>query len=147
VNRTLLLPIGILLAAGLLTSAFARPLAPPRAEGEISEQMEVISAGMKQIRRSLREEGKEEHCLGVLAEMQAAALRARLATPPMATTLPEGDRAAFVRDYRKTMVELLTKMLALEVALLDREEAAITAAFQAVRAMEDSGHERFTKDG
>lgn len=150
-KRSVLAALSVALPLPLLAS-FALPLTAPAAayaadESPIAEQMEIISAGMKQLRRALREEGQQEQCLTILAEIEKAALYAKVLTPPMAESLPEGDRPKFVADFRKTMVELITKMLALETALIDGETEAITAAFQALRAMEDSGHERFTEDG
>ena len=44
------------------------------------------------------------------------------------------------------MVDFLMRQLELEAALLDGNPEAIKAAFESLRAMEDTGHERFAPE-
>lgn len=118
-----------------------------RHEDPLHEHMEDIEHGLKRMRRILQDPTKRAECLEALVGMEHAALEAKQGTPPMTEKLPEAERAAFVTNYRKMATELIGKMLALEVALLDDEQPAIDAAFKELRGMEDKGHERFTEDG
>ena len=83
----------------------------------------------------------------LLVDAQRAVIEAKQMVPPLAEKQPEAERAAFVAAYRKTICELLTKLLELEVALIDGDQARIDEAYKRVRSMEDAGHERFTEDG
>jgi hypothetical protein len=117
-----------------------------QAESPLEERMEAIEAELGAIRRAIRDEATYPDALAAIARMEAATLAAKLLPPPMAATLPEADRPRFLRDYRKMMVDMVAAELALETALLDGDGEAIGAAFKALRAFEDAGHERFTRD-
>lgn len=114
---------------------------------EIAEQMEIVSGGLKRLRRTLKDSAQRTESLAILAEVERAALAAKQGTPPMTDTLPEGEREAFVTAYRKTIAELLTRMLELEVALLDADLEKAQELYERVKAMENLGHARFTEDG
>jgi hypothetical protein len=116
------------------------------AESPLVEPMEAIETELGAIRRAIRDEATYPDALAAVARMEAATLAAKLLPPPMATALPEADRPPFLRDYRKMMVDMVAAELALETALLDGDGEAIGAAFRALRAFEDEGHERFTRD-
>ena len=98
---------------------------------------------VERVRAELKEEG-----FGVLCEIDVqATLRAKLLQPPMAARVPEEERAAFLHDYRKMLVEMLADEVALEAKLLDGDLEAARELFKSVRAYEDEGHDRFTDDG
>jgi hypothetical protein len=109
--------------------------------------MEVVEESLGRLRRALRDEGSLEEGLAAVAAMQEATLKAKLLEPPLAALRPEAERAAFVRDYRKMLVQMLEAELAVETALLDGDREAARTRFQALRAFEDQGHERFTEGG
>lgn len=142
--RSRLLPalLPTLALAGLV--AFAAPRAD---EGPIGTHMEVIEGAMKKLRRAVPDPEQRAACLELVVEIESAALEAKQGVPPMAEKLPEGERAAFGAAYRKEMVQLMTRVLELETALIDGEQEAIDTAYRKLRAMEDSGHERFTDEG
>lgn len=152
-------PLSALCAAGLALSPalFAPPgglvrqeAAPEHAQephSPLSEAMEVVEESLGRLRRALRDEGSLEEGLAAVAAMQEATLKAKLLEPPLAALRPEAERAAFVRDYRKMLVQMLEAELAVETALLDGDREAARTRFQALRAFEDQGHERFTEGG
>ena len=123
------------------------PAAQEEPADPLTEAMEAIEESLGRLRRALREDAQVEEGLAAVADMQAAALRAKLLAPPLLARAPEGERAGLLRDYRKLMIELVSSQLALETALLDGDLEAARELFKEVRAFEDRGHERFTEDG
>ena len=113
---------------------------------ELEEHMERIEGAVKSLRRSLRDPANLEQSLALVTDIQAATIAAKGLTPHMAESVPEAERAAFVGAYRGMMLDFLDHQIVLERALLAGDEEAVTAAFKEVRDMEDTGHERFTKE-
>lgn len=120
--------------------------AQAEAEGPLQIAMEAIEENLGRLRRALREDADVPEALAAVAAMQEATLRAKLLEPPMAAKIPEAERPAFLRDFRKLLIRLATTQLALETALLDGDLESARALFKEVRAFEDQGHERFTED-
>ena len=113
-------------------------------ETELEEHMHKIEDSLRKLRRSLRDESKRDASLEEIAAMQREALEAKLLTPSMAEALPAAERAAMIRAFRRTMVDVIAGQLELEAAILDGDQEAARAAFRKVHDMEDAGHERFT---
>jgi hypothetical protein len=150
VNKLVLILV-LLLAAPAVRAALHRQeegAGQPASEDALKLAMETIEHGLGRLRRALREDQPDvEGGLAAVAGMQEATLRAKLLLPPMAAGVPEAERAGFVREYRRMLVELATAELALEAALLEGDLPSARERFQEVRAFEDAGHERFTEDG
>ncbi len=113
---------------------------------ELAKQMEQLEDLLRSMRKNLRAEGSQSEALAALVEIEGLALACKALTPEAAAKLPEAERAAFVGAYRRTMVDFLMRQLELEAALLDGDASAVQAAFERLRAMEDSSHERFAPE-
>jgi len=123
-----------------------RPEKEHHEESELEEHMERIERSVKALRRSLRDPALAAESLQTLAEIQAQTLACKPLTPAATARLPEGEREAFVKAYRKAMIDFLTRQLELEAALLEGDEEAVKTAFDAFREMEDPSHERFAPE-
>lgn len=130
----------------LFNTGAAQAQEPAHEHNELEESMEKIKGGVRKLRRSLKSAESDADSLMAIAGIQAAALTAKGESPRMTGSLPEAERAAFIVAYRKQMIELLQSMLTLESALLDGNREAATAAFDAMRGLEDPAHERFIQD-
>ena len=108
--------------------------------------MEGIEDAIKHLRRSLRDPANLERSLELVVTLQTETFACKALTPSMAVDVPEPERAAFITAYRRTIVDFLDAELELEAALLDGDADATSAAFARVRGLEDTGHERFTRD-
>ena len=146
--------IALALPLALAATAFL-PLAEawgPRQEREQHEEsplgqaMEHMKAGMRKAKRGL-EAGDTAAAIEGMGEFQANLLAAKLETPPMAASVPEGERAAFVAAFRVTLLDALRASCDVEQALLEgRLDDAKTLFGEKLRPMEKAGHERFTED-
>jgi hypothetical protein len=141
-----------LIGALALTLAAAVPAALQDSDAEHHEDdvlhasMEVIEETLGRLRRELRDAANHRAALERVALIQQAVLDCKGETPPMAASLPEGERQAFVDGFRAEMITLMRGLLELEGALLADDNEAAQAALRKVREMEDPGHERFTSD-
>ncbi len=115
-------------------------------ETELARHMQAIEDQVKSLRKCLREEGGQAAALEALAELERESLYCKGLVPAAAAALPEAERAAFTRAYRRAMVDFLALQLELEAALLDGNEESAKGAFDRLRAMEDSSHERFAPE-
>jgi hypothetical protein len=142
------------LSALLLAVALSAPHALSRQERErrhepeteLSAHMEKIEDAQKQLRRQLKDETGWSAALETLLEIQRQTLACKVLVPAQAAKVPEAERAAFVTAYQRTMVDFLVRQLELEAALLDRDANGVKSAFERLRAMEDSSHERFAPE-
>ncbi len=118
----------------------------PKSETPLAQQMERIDDAMHKLKRGVRDAAQRDACLTEVANAEQACLAAKLLTPKMAPSVPEAERAAFVKDFRKGIVALLVEFTHLEVALLDGDSEKAVASFKKLEAMEDEGHNQFTNE-
>jgi soluble cytochrome b562 len=118
----------------------------PKSETPLSQQMERIDDAMHKLKRGVRDSAQRDTCLTEVANAQQACLAAKLLTPKMAPSVPEAERAAFVRDFRKGVAALLVEFTNLEVALLDGDAEKAVASYKKLESMEDEGHNKFTNE-
>jgi len=135
-----------LLAVVLAASPQDEEHEPATPEDRLEHEMEAIEGALKALRRSMRDPANRADSLDRVAEMQAATVVCKSLAPPMAETVPAGERKAFLVEYRLQLVDFLERLLELERALLSDDAEAAKVAFKQIREMEDSGHERFTED-
>jgi len=145
--RSLLPLLALLLpcALGLAMTAPA-PAAPADEGNELHEHMEVIEEALGKLRRSLRDEQRNEESLAHIAVLQKETLACKLLVPEVVEELAEPQRSEEKTAYRRMMVDMLASQLELEAALLDGDADAAKKAFRKLRNMEDPGHERFTAE-
>ena len=142
-------PLAAVVASALVFS-FAAPAQEKKHDAKsdtpLAQQMERIDDAMHKLKRAVRDPAQKDVCLTEVTNAQQACLAAKLLTPKMAPTVPEAERAAFVRDYRKGVVALLVEFTNLELALLDGATEKAVATYKKLESMEDEGHNRFTNE-
>ena len=117
-------------------------------ETELAKRMEIVKDALRSLRRSLRDPAENDASLATIAACQEAVVFCKSQVPAMTARVPEEKRGEFVRDFRLEMIHLMRGFLALEEAIVaGKDAAAVQEAFDAVRALEDPAHERFTEDG
>jgi len=141
---------GLLLGLAGLSLGSARGLLQDHDEGgpksPLREHMEGMEEQMNLLRRSVRKESSRPDALAQVAEVERLTVLAKSLEPPMLAQVPEADRAAFLRDYRKGMVELLAELCLLEQAILDGDTTKATEEVRVIKELQSGGHERFMPD-
>ena len=130
--------------AGRVRAAQDKPAHAP--DSVLESHMHGIEDAIHDLRRSLKDPAKSADSLASIAKLQADAVVAKSELPRMLPHVPEAERPAFVVAYRREMVRLLEASLKLESAVLDGKPEPIKEAFEALRAMEDPAHDRFTEE-
>ena len=139
----------LLLPLALVSSLSLVPLLPVRDDGqetELGSHMEKIEDTVKLLRKNLKDPATYPAALEALETIEHHSLQSKKLVPAAAAKLADAERAAFLRDYRKQMIEFLRHQLALEEALVDGNAEAAKAAFDHFREMEDPSHERFAPE-
>jgi hypothetical protein len=140
--------IVVLLALSALSAiGFGWIAAPPRAANQaLEEAMRQINDSMKVLGKGVNAENRAESLLE-LAKFQAALLSAKAQTPDSAEKVEEKKRAAFVNDFRKTLVEGLQFSCSAEIAIVDgKYKEADTLIRNKLGALKAEGHSKFKPD-
>ena len=112
----------------------------------LAQQMERIDAALHMLKRGVRDPAQRDACFIEIINAQQACFASKLLAPKMTPSIPEGERAAFLRDYKKGIAALLIEFTNLEVAVLDGETERAVALHKKLESMEDEGHNRFTNE-
>lgn len=140
--------VALLMLLGCTAAAFAfarDPAATPndtigQAMRQVDEALEVLAKGVNAENRKAS--------LDELAKLETAVMTAKSQTPDAAEKVDEKKRAAFVNDFRKTMIETLQFALAAEVAIVDgKYKEADTLIRNKLSAMKSEGHGKFKPAG
>jgi soluble cytochrome b562 len=115
-------------------------------ETELGKHMESIEDTLKVLRKNLKDSATYPQALEALVQIEQHSLASKMLTPAATEKQPDAERATFAKAYRRTMVDFLTRQLELEAALLDGNAEAVKGAFERLREMEDSSHERFAPE-
>jgi len=145
-DRRALAALALLFATSTVGLAW---IAEPRAAAN-----ETLEQAMHQMDESLEVLGKGVNAenraasLEELAKFETAVLTAKAATPDSAAKIDEKKRAAFVNDYRKTLVEALQFALTAEIAIVDgKYKEADTVIRNKLGGVKSTGHGKFKTDG
>ncbi|QDU67125.1 cytochrome b562 [Engelhardtia mirabilis] len=116
-------------------------------EGPLEQAMSRLKGGTRALRAMMARQDAAG-CLSIVSDMQAAVIQAKGEIPETAEAKSEEERPAFVTDYRRTMLTLLTNLIDLERSFLDGDFEAAQAIYdERVRPMEREGHDKFKGGG
>jgi hypothetical protein len=123
-----------------------KPEAKGKPETELHKSMEALDDGLHKLKVSMKDPTKSADSLAALAGMERSAQECKLQTPKMTSTVPEADRAEFVKSFRKQIIVLQQRMLEMETALLDGDHAKAEELLRKLKLLEEDGHEKFTNE-
>ncbi len=109
----------------------------------IKTQMGVLRDGMKSLQKDLDDPKRTEAALETVLKMEEAVQGAKLQDPPATAKQEKDAKDSFVKDYRKTMIELQKSLLELEAAIVDGDAAKAKELAQKVGAAKGPGHDKF----
>ncbi len=150
----LALPLLCGLAFAFHPSPSTAPLQHEHADGDHEHHEEsALHEGMKQLKRSIRtlrkslkDEGRNEESLLAIVEAQRGVSLCKTEVPPFTKKQPEAERAAFVLAYRSKLIQVERALLDLEEAMLAGDNEKSQGLLKIVKKMEGPGHDRFTED-
>jgi hypothetical protein len=146
IRAQLMIVVAVALAIAAPVSALVQEKKGKDKETELHRNMEAMDTGLHALKASVKDATKNAESLATVVEMQAAAQVCKTQTPKMTAEVPEAERAGFVKSYRKQIIVLQQKLLELETALLDGDQAKSEELYRALKKLEEDGHEKFTNE-
>lgn len=115
-------------------------------DSALHEGMNQLNRSLRTLRKSLRDESRDAESLLVVAEAERGASRCKTETPPLTAQQPEAERAAYVAEFRRALIEVQRGLLDVEEALLAGDREGAQARLKAVKKLEGPGHDRFAPE-
>lgn len=175
-SKSLLLPIALLLGAGALAlgaSSFASATQDPKPPAEkpkdgpqekpreggrpwgrgpggggggpgLEGSMQAMKAAVKALEKELP--AKDPNAWKSISQFQRGVAGGKLEEPPTIKEMPETDRAKAIATYRTMMADLLAESCKLEHEILAGKWDDAGKSFEALKAMQKPGHDKFKKD-
>lgn len=139
----MLRPLSLFLAAAVLIAA--APARPP--SSSIEQAMQQMSEALKTLEKGVTAENHAA-AFDALAKFETALVAAKNAEPDAAAKVDEKKRAAFVADYRKTLIATLRLALDAESAIADgKYKDADGLIRNKLAAQKSAGHSKFKPEG
>ncbi|MBK8178745.1 MAG: hypothetical protein IPK67_07600 [Planctomycetes bacterium] len=133
-------------AALFVRQAEGRPAPSPLPDEALSQAMHQMEQALEALGKGVKADNRDAQ-LAELAKFQSAVMTAKEKTPESAEKVEEKKRAAFVADYRKTLVEALQFSCAAETAILDGKfKEADTLVRNKLGGLKSTGHGKFKQD-
>jgi hypothetical protein len=152
-----LVPVGLLVVvagAGAWSLARGAHAQASAAEMTAAEGNEAIGTAMKQMNDAMKVLGKgvtaetKDAALAELSKFETAVIAAKAAVPASAAKVDEKKRAAYVADFRKTLIEALKFAGDAESAVVDGKfKDADTLIRNKLGGLKSSGHGKFKEEG
>lgn len=142
-KRVVVLALAMLLACiPSITFAQAPAAAAPTLDvlmGQVNRQYRMVKAGVA-------DKAQNAKTLDALTAMQTATVTAKGMVPTSVAKLPEAERAAKVKEYRKSMATLLAALVELENDLLSDDNTKAAAMIPKIDEIQKQGHTAFRVD-
>ncbi len=140
-----------LLLAGLAlvpTALLAFPVhAGSAPESELEELMYVLKRHLKGASTALQDPTQEAAALEHIAELQKAALAAKLLAPANLDELPEDERDQHTREFRRDMAKVLGVLVAMEIDVLEGHgDKAMARVVDPLFPMREAAHEKYQSE-
>lgn len=117
------------------------------ADATIKQSMEQMNDAMKTLAKPITADTKDA-ALDALVKFETAVIAAKSLTPGSAAKVDEKKRAAFVGEFRKTLIEALEFACQAEAAITEGKfKDADKLINNKLAAMKSAGHSKFKDDG
>ena len=133
----------------VMTFAICAPLvraADDKTKGDTPLEDEMIAANkaLKTLKTQITDASKNQLSLQLIQEMQQHFLAAKRMEPARAKK--ETDKAKFLADYHKAMINLMSEMLKLESAVVDNKNDEAAAILKNLNKIKSDGHDKFQEE-
>ena len=152
-KRTLLLvvPVFALVLAGLTaasSSAAARKEeggAAASPAGDIEGSMRTIKNCLEELTSKMEDPAQHDQMLEAFVKLEKALMDCKEETPPKAGDVKEAEKAAFVSEYRRAMIDVLSMALQAESKFLAGKVKDAKKLVRDVEASKGKGHGKYKK--
>jgi len=110
----------------------------------LEDEMIAANKALKTLKTQIADASKNQSSLQLIAEMQKHFLAAKGMEPVRAKK--ETDKAKFVADYHKAMINLMSEMLKLEAAVVDNKNDEAAAMLKNLAKVKSDGHDKFQEE-
>ena len=133
----------------VMSFAISAPLvraADDKTKGDTPLEDEMIAANkaLKVLKTQITDASKNQSSLQLIAEMQKHFLAAKGMEPARAKK--ESDKAKFLADYHRAMINLMSEMLKLESAVVDNKNDEAAALLKSLNKIKSDGHDKFQEE-
>jgi soluble cytochrome b562 len=129
-----------------ITAPFARAADKDKGDSPLEDEMIAANKALKTLKTQITDASKNASSLQLIGEMQKHFVAAKDMEPLRSKKVPEGERAKFLADYRKAMINLLSEMLKLESAVLDNKNDDASAILKNLTKIKSDGHDKFQEE-
>lgn len=144
-NPYLKLSLAILLAAALLGPAVMKDAQGQEESDKLVEHMEAMNDLWKQLRRKERDKSYDAESVNQVHQMQVHALATMHMEPPMAAKFTGEEKEKFITGYRKEMAKLVTALLDIEIALLEKRHDDAITKLRDLNTIKKDGHDKYVE--
>jgi soluble cytochrome b562 len=133
----------------VMSFAISAPLARAAEDKEkgaspLEDEMIAANKALKTLKTQITDASKNSSSLQLIAEMEKHFLAAKEMEPARAKK--DANKAKFLADYRKAMVNLMSEMLKLESAVVDGKNDEAGAILKNLNKVKADGHDKFQEE-
>jgi len=110
----------------------------------LEDEMIAANKALKTLKTQITDASKNQSSLQLIQEMQKHFLAAKGMEPARAKK--ESDKAKFLTDYHKAMINLMSEMLKLETAVVDNKNDDAAAILKGLTKIKSDGHDKFQEE-
>jgi len=128
----------------VMSFAICAPLARAADTTPLEDEMNAANDALKKLKTQITDSSKNQSSLQLIQEMQKHFLTAKAMEP--ARMKKETDKAKFLTEYRKAMVNLMSEMLKMEMAVVENKNEEAGAILKNLTKVKSDGHEKFQEE-
>jgi hypothetical protein len=110
----------------------------------LEDEMIAANKALKTLKTQITDASKNASSLQLIQEMQKHFLVAKGMEPARAKK--ETDKAKFVTEYHKAMINLMSEMLKMETAVVDNKNDEAAAILKNLNKIKSDGHDKFQEE-
>jgi hypothetical protein len=125
-----------------ISASFVRAADKPASP--LEDEMNAANDALKKLKPQITDSSKNQASLQLIQEMQKHFLAAKGMEPARAKK--ETDKAKFLMEYHKAMINLMSEMLKLESAVVDNKNDEAAGILKNLAKIKTDGHEKFQEE-
>ncbi|MHC5063087.1 MAG: hypothetical protein ACYTG5_03830 [Planctomycetota bacterium] len=128
----------------LATTAFSpEPAGKSADDTELALHMKEINKGIRGLQKMLKDPEQKDVAIAALSELEGHALAVKSMKPAELANVPEADQGDFMLGYRGAIIELLSTMLEVELAVAEERSEDAMESYKALQKLKNPAHKKF----